>query len=413
MNNNFFASVQRIVSEQGEGILAEPQRLKGWISDYAKDEPKAERLAFGRCIEYGAYTELKITPAEGRAALKERLAQKLHNEEGLDITLCAETLNLLETVTFGETVPEPSTTGDEWVTVAEQREAVVRGIPEPKILCQNCRKELQAGWKVCPYCGAQAADAHTAVLASAASSSPGAGYGIRLIEPPTASRPDVPRPIPPPVVNVVSQEDYEKKHEEKCREAEILKEKLTKTKKGLTAAVVIGFIALTVSIVIGVQQYNEAESELYYQYNQYNSLESEHKTLQSNYNDLAVKYPLVIKDIKVGNLNNGQWINRPGENLNASAIRFLNPVITYNAHVNREITLYIKVINPDGSLSTGQSSPSGYSYTMTGNISIGNDMTWDLGGWGNTNRSTYFRGNYRIEVWYEGICLGTTTVTLH
>ncbi|MDR2785776.1 MAG: zinc ribbon domain-containing protein [Treponema sp.] len=89
------------------------------------------------------------------------------------------------------------------------------GVPEPKILCRNCGKELQAEWKACPYCGVQVADAHRAIPASTASGSPGAGYGIRLIEPPTASRPDVPRPIPqspvpppaPPVTTVNTPEN--------------------------------------------------------------------------------------------------------------------------------------------------------------------------------------------------------------
>jgi hypothetical protein len=71
------------------------------------------------------------------------------------------------------------------------------------------------------------------------------------------------------------------------------------------------------------------------------------------------------------------------------------------------------VIKPDGSLYTGQSSPSGYSYAVTGYINMGNNRTWDLDGWGNANQSIYLRGNNRIEVWYEGICIGTTTVTLN
>jgi formylglycine-generating enzyme required for sulfatase activity len=143
MNANFLTIIKRIVSEQGEAILAEPNRLKGWISDYAKDEPKAERLAFGRCIEYGAYTELKNALPESRAAVKKRLAQKLYNEQGLDTALCVDALDVLE--------------------------AAVWGVPEPKILCRNCGKELQAEWKACPYCGTPAAF----VPASAASGSPG------------------------------------------------------------------------------------------------------------------------------------------------------------------------------------------------------------------------------------------------
>jgi hypothetical protein len=162
MNTNFLFIIKRIISEQGESILAEPRKLKGWISDYAKDEPKAERLAFGRCIEYGAYTELKNASAENRPAVKNRLAQKLHHEEGLDTTLCAEALVLLEAAEFG--------------------------IPEPKILCQNCGKELQQEWEICPYCGTHTEDADTIVPEPAASSSPGVGYGIHLVEPPTASK---------------------------------------------------------------------------------------------------------------------------------------------------------------------------------------------------------------------------------
>jgi hypothetical protein len=102
MNTNFLSVIKKIIADQGEAILAEPQRLKGWISDYAKDEPKAERLAFGRCIEYGAYAELKNVPVEGRAAVKNRLAQRLHSEEGLDTALCAGALDLLEVAVFGE-----------------------------------------------------------------------------------------------------------------------------------------------------------------------------------------------------------------------------------------------------------------------------------------------------------------------
>jgi tetratricopeptide (TPR) repeat protein len=119
MNANFLATIKRIVAEQGESILAEPRRLKGLISDYAKDEPRAERLAVGRCIEYGAYTELKNAPPWGRAAVKNRLAQKLYGEEGLDPALCAGAMDLLEAALLG--APDPSTAGDEWVTVAEQK----------------------------------------------------------------------------------------------------------------------------------------------------------------------------------------------------------------------------------------------------------------------------------------------------
>jgi uncharacterized membrane protein len=110
MNTAFLSIIKRIITEQGEAILAEPQRLKGWISDYAKDEPKAERLAFGRCIEAGAYGELKNVPSGSRASVKRRLAQKLHNEQGLDMMLCADALDVLEAALWGSSATQPAAT---------------------------------------------------------------------------------------------------------------------------------------------------------------------------------------------------------------------------------------------------------------------------------------------------------------
>jgi hypothetical protein len=108
MNANLFNTIKRIVAEQGEAILANPQRLKGLVSDYAKNEPKSERLAFGRCIEYGFYGELKKAASENdRARLKAAFARKLHAEQGIEGRLCVGTLDLLETLIWGPDSPEP------------------------------------------------------------------------------------------------------------------------------------------------------------------------------------------------------------------------------------------------------------------------------------------------------------------
>jgi hypothetical protein len=110
--------------------LADPARLKGFVADYASGESKAERLAFGRCIEYGGYTELKNAQDAGaRQQAKAAIARKLHANEGLDITLCNDVLDTLEAAVFGEEKPK-------------------------KALCLKCGKELEPGWVSCPYCGA-------------------------------------------------------------------------------------------------------------------------------------------------------------------------------------------------------------------------------------------------------------------
>ncbi|MDR0505204.1 MAG: zinc ribbon domain-containing protein [Dysgonamonadaceae bacterium] len=145
MNTNFVNIIKRIIAEQGDDILANPQRLKGYVADYAAAESKAERLAFGRCIEAGAYNELKDAPdAAARQAVKAALAQRVHSSEGLDLALCNDALDALEA-----------------------------GLIEVKPLCQKCGKELQEGWKMCPFCGtAQTAAVPVASAESVSNSAP-------------------------------------------------------------------------------------------------------------------------------------------------------------------------------------------------------------------------------------------------
>jgi hypothetical protein len=130
MNTNLLNIVKQIIATYGEGILGDPQRLKAFFNDLAKDEPKPLRIAFGRCIESGAYTALKTAPnAVERRARKTEIAQQVRDEHGLDVTLCGEALNILEAALFV-------------------------GV-EDKVHCLSCNKELEACWKACPYCGAE------------------------------------------------------------------------------------------------------------------------------------------------------------------------------------------------------------------------------------------------------------------
>jgi len=128
MNTNLLAIVKQIVETQGEEILSEPQRMKAFFSDLAKDEPKPERIAFGRCLEYGFAQILKNVAVTEREKCKQELAKRLRDEEGLDLTLCENSLELLSAVLFGE----------------KQQ--------QKKDYCKKCGKELQSGWQACPYC---------------------------------------------------------------------------------------------------------------------------------------------------------------------------------------------------------------------------------------------------------------------
>ncbi|GMO66145.1 MAG: hypothetical protein Ta2A_14190 [Treponemataceae bacterium] len=99
MNTNFLNIIKRIVTEQGENILADPQRLKGFVKNYAANVPKEERTAFGRCIEAGCYRELKkaATP-EARRRFKTALVRQLQKITGLSGALCSGAVDVLDAV---------------------------------------------------------------------------------------------------------------------------------------------------------------------------------------------------------------------------------------------------------------------------------------------------------------------------
>ena len=99
MNVNLLNIVKRIVAEKGEEVLADSEALKAVFKDYAQDEPKEERIAFGRCIQLGCYQKLKNTStASERERKKAVLVDVLHVKAGLDKTLCAGALDVLEAV---------------------------------------------------------------------------------------------------------------------------------------------------------------------------------------------------------------------------------------------------------------------------------------------------------------------------
>jgi predicted RNA-binding Zn-ribbon protein involved in translation (DUF1610 family) len=261
MNINVLNILKQITAQYGEEVLEDPRRLKAFFSDLAKDEPKPLRTAFGKCVESGFYRILKdtATPEERREVI-DRLARRLRDEEGLDIALCAEALELLAAAIFGEgqIAPLPETAPAkqnaappppaapvcagcraelkaQWkscpycgtpVQGAAQKKAVEKQPYYGKIHsilvqyrnkleslkhCRSCGMELQVGWKACPTCGTlvQGADEPAPALSAAVSSSGGAGYGIGLIDPPPAkpcrkrSPPKQqtapqPQPAPPP-----------------------------------------------------------------------------------------------------------------------------------------------------------------------------------------------------------------------
>ena len=78
--------------------------------------------------------------------------------------------------------------------------------------------------------------------------------------------------------------------------------------------------------------------------------------------------------------------------------------------LNRKI--FVKLYDPDGNLRTGNSSPSGYSYSETLYIGSGRGQQRVMG-WGNKEKGYWKAGNYRIEFWYNNSCIFTKTFTIY
>ena len=98
MNYNLLNAVKESIKKYGEAVLLEPKRVNSLLNDLAQDEPKPQKTALVKCLEHGFAQTLKNVPESERGNCKQKLAQKLNNEEGLDLGLCKETLDLLEAV---------------------------------------------------------------------------------------------------------------------------------------------------------------------------------------------------------------------------------------------------------------------------------------------------------------------------
>jgi hypothetical protein len=109
MNTSLLKVVKQIAAQNGEDVLGDHKRLAAFFGDLAKDEPKPQRMAFCKCAENGFYGILKTikTPEERREAV-DSFARRLQNDEGLDLALCADALELFAAAVYGDGALAPA-----------------------------------------------------------------------------------------------------------------------------------------------------------------------------------------------------------------------------------------------------------------------------------------------------------------
>jgi len=101
--------VKQIIAKSGEQILFDSKKVNAFFLDLAQDEPKPLKRAFIECLEHGVVKILKDVAKEERANCREALAQRLSTEEGLQVELYRQAVDILCEVLFG-CVPSSITT---------------------------------------------------------------------------------------------------------------------------------------------------------------------------------------------------------------------------------------------------------------------------------------------------------------
>ncbi len=120
--------------------------------------------------------------------------------------------------------------------------------------------------------------------------------------------------------------------------------------------------------------------------------------------------PFIVTQLEVGNTDeNSNVIQDYGETIWDFKTKYLTPRITVKPFKSTgTYTIYVKLYK-DGSLRTGKSSPSGYTYSSKVAISGNSSQVFTLPGWGSKTAGNWSMGKYRFEIWYGDYCIGSKT----
>lgn len=119
-----------------------------------------------------------------------------------------------------------------------------------------------------------------------------------------------------------------------------------------------------------------------------------------------------ISSIDIANVHyNGNIINGYGQRINSNKTEYLKPRLKITPHRTGSFKIDVKLYR-NGTLSTGESSPSGYTYSETVYISK-NTHQIELTGWGSEMPGHWSSGNYRFEFYYGGKILGSKSFRVY
>ena len=159
-------------------------------------------------------------------------------------------------------------------------------------------------------------------------------------------------------------------------------------------------------------QINSLQSSLSNEKDKRERAENELNNLKESFSSAI---PILITNMEIGNTyNDGSIETSYGSSIYSSNSMYLQPKITYTGiRTGENITLYAKLYGISGTLQTGTSSPSGYTFSSSMTVSSGSGNTYVLSGWGGSNKGFWSRGSYRYEIWYGNVCLRAKTFSVY
>ena len=173
----------------------------------------------------------------------------------------------------------------------------------------------------------------------------------------------------------------------------------------------------TTSVSLAVELYCHSEEEFkYIFYKNLSSLDDGYDALKDYYdghkNATTSSAPFALNSVSVANVKkDGTIINDYGTRIYDYQTMYIKPRIKVKVNTSGTYTIKVKFFTSDG-MSTGTSSPSGFSYSNRITMSQGNHYYY-LDGWGNANAGNWEKGDYRLEFYYGNRRIGNYSFTIY
>jgi hypothetical protein len=175
----------------------------------------------------------------------------------------------------------------------------------------------------------------------------------------------------------------------------------------------IGCMGLCIAFLVVRSNLSDTKVQEEHYRSLYNEEYKENRELLQIKQEVAATYPIIINEIEIGNVHgDGMIATYYGNTIYSYNTMYLKPKISYIGLRDGSCTLKVKLYDNYGNLRSGTGSPRGYSYSCNETICEGNNVLY-LDGWGNDTKGYWSSGTYRIEVWYNDMCLKSDRFTIY